>query len=201
MKLELRTEKLNKIRKMNKVPGVLFGKSVESTSIQVDDKELKEALKTYGKSMTFKIKLEGKTHHVYIQHVETRILKPQDIIHFDLRVVGASEKMSALIPIILLGKEVFFDSDMFIHEGLNEISAEYLPGHGISKIEIDVSNFKLDDIVLVKDLKIPDDVVLKADPEDVVLEIREVKLAPEETEEEEEGIEIEDEEVVEDEEE
>jgi len=187
--------------KNRKIKQNTFGKSVKSTSIQVDDKDLKEALKTYGKSMTFKIKVEGKTHNVYIQHVETRILKPQDIIHFDLRVVGAKERMSALIPVILLGKEVFFDSDMFIHEGLNEISAEYLPGHGISKIEIDVSEMKLDDIVLVKDLNVPSDVVLKADPEDVVLEIREVKLAPEETEEEEEGIEIEDEETEEEDEE
>ncbi|MBN2300588.1 MAG: 50S ribosomal protein L25 [Acholeplasmataceae bacterium] len=190
MKLELRTEPLRKVRLMNKVPGVMFGKSIESTSVQVDEKELKEALKTYGKSMTFKVKLDGKTHHVYIQNVETTILKPHEIIHFDLRRVSETERMTALIHIELVGKEVFFDSDLYIHEAINEVHAEYLPGHGISKIEIDVSKLQLGDVIRVKDLSIPSDVILKADPEQLVLDIREVKLVPEETEDEEEGIDI-----------
>ncbi len=190
MKLELRTEPLRKVRQMRKVPGVMYGKSIESTSIQVEDKDLKDALKTYGKSMTFKAELNGKSHHVYIQHVETRILKPNEIIHFDLRRVSAKERITTLLHIELLGKEKFFDTDLFIHEAMNEIHAEYLPGHGISKIVVDVSKMQLDDEIRVKDLVVPSDVILKADPEQLVLEIREVKLVPEETEEE-EGIEIE----------
>lgn len=190
MKLELRTEKLRKVRVMHKIPGVMFGKSIESTSIQVDEKEFKDALKTYGKSMTFEATLDGKKHQVYIQNVETLVLKPQDIIHFDLHRVAETETISAVLHIVLVGKEVFYDSGSFINEEMNEVHAEFKPGHGISKITIDVSKMKEGDVVRVKDLDVPEDVKIMADPEHVVLEIREVKLVPEETEEDEEVVEV-----------
>ncbi len=188
MKLELRTEKLRKVRAAHKIPGVMFGKSIESTSIQVEEKAFKDALKTYGKSMTFEATLDGKKHQVYIQNVSTQVLKPDEVIHFDLHRVSETETISAVLHIVLVGKEVFFDSGLFIHEELSEVHAEFKPGHGISKITVDVSELKEGDIIRVKDLNVPEDVKIKADPEHVVLEIREVKVVPEETEEEDEEV-------------
>ncbi len=185
MKLELRTEKLNKVRKMNKIPGVMYGKSIDSVSIQVEDKDFREALKTYGKSMTFKAKLDGKTHNVFISNVESVILRPKEIIHFDLHRVDATETVSAMIPIVFTGKEIFNDTMLYVQEVLNEILAEYKPGHGISKIVVDVSEMKMDDEVLVKDLPVDEHITLKEDPEQVVVAVREVHLKAEPVDEDE----------------
>ncbi|PKK96873.1 MAG: 50S ribosomal protein L25 [Tenericutes bacterium HGW-Tenericutes-3] len=198
MKLELRTEKLNKVRKMNKIPGVMYGKSIDSVSIQVDDKEFREALKTYGKTMTFKAKLDGKTHNVFISGVETTILKPKDIIHFDLHRIDAKETVSLMIPIVINGKDVFNGTDAYVQVELSEILAEFKPGHGISKIEVDVSKMELGDSILVKDLVVDSHISLKEDLEQVVVSIREVHIVEEPVEEEESGIEFADEDAEED---
>jgi len=190
MKIELRTEKLNKVRKMNKIPGVMYGKSIDSVSIQVEDSEFREALKTYGKSMTFKAKLDGKTHNVFISNVESTILRPHDIIHFDLHRIDAKETVSVMIPIVISGKEVFHNTDMYIQEELSEILAEFLPGYGISKIAVDVSKMTLGDSIMVKDLEIDSNIKLKEDPEQVIVSVREVHIVEEPVEEEESGIEL-----------
>lgn len=193
MKIELRTEKLNKVRKMNKIPGVMFGKSIDSVSIQVEDSEFREALKTYGKTMTFKAKLDGKTHNVFISNVESTVLRPHEIIHFDLHRIDAKETVSLMIPIVLVGKEVFHDTDLFTQVELTEILAEFKPGHGISKIEVDVSKLVLGDVIMVKDLTVDSHIKLKEDPEQVIVSVKEVHIV-EEPVDEESGIELADDE-------
>lgn len=182
MKLELRVDPIRKVRNENKVPGVMYGTSFKSTSIQVDDKELKEALKTYGKNMTFKVKLEGKQHFAYIQHVETVVLKPHDIIHFDLRCVGEKEMVSAMIPIVLIGKEVFHKSKLYPQEIMTEIHAQYLPGYGVQKVEIDVSHLKLGESIKIKDLVLENHIHLLDNPDHAIVTIKEVHIKVEEVE-------------------
>ncbi len=182
MNLELRVDPIRKVRSENKVPGVMYGTSFKSTSIQVDEKELKEALKEHGKNMTFKVKLEGKQHFAYIQHVKTVMLKPHDIIHFDLRCVGAKEMVSAMIPVVLIGKEVFHKTALYPQETLTEIEAEYLPGYGVSKIEINVSKLKLGDSIRVKDLVLEQHIHLLEDPEQAIVTIKEIHIKVEEEE-------------------
>jgi len=189
MKIELRTEKLNKVRKMNKIPGVMYGKSIDSVSIQVEDSEFREALKTFGKTMTFKAKLDGKTHNVFISNVESTVLRPHDIIHFDLHRIDAKETVSLMIPIVIVGKEVFHNTDMFTQVELTEILAEFKPGHGISKIEVDVSKLVLGDVIMVKDLTVDSHITLKEDPEQVIVSVKEVHIV-EEPVDEESGIEL-----------
>src|SRR5690554_2667014 len=104
MKIEKRIEKVNKIRKNGFAPGVLFGKDIDSTPIQADTKELLQTYKTYGRSKTFKVKLDRKNHDVYFKDVQIVISRPNDIVHFSLLKVSAKDKITAEIPIVLLGK-------------------------------------------------------------------------------------------------
>ncbi|MCR3905843.1 MAG: 50S ribosomal protein L25 [Tenericutes bacterium] len=180
MKLELRTQKLREVRKQGYVPGVMYGKSIDSTSVQVLDKDFKEALKEFGTSMTFKAKLDGKTHNVYIKNFQSNILKPSEIIHFDLHRVTATEKISAHIRIELLGKEVFHGQEVYPELQLNEIVAEYVPGQGMSHIDVDVSNLELGDVIYVKDLNIGENLTLKEDPDKAVVVMKEVHIVEEE---------------------
>jgi hypothetical protein len=73
---------------------------------------------------------------------------------------------------------------------MNEVQAEYLPGHGISSIEIDVSKLKLGETIQIKDLNVGDSVKIIEDPEQVVVSIKEVNVVlEEETEADDEAIE------------
>lgn len=183
MKIELRTERLSEIRKKNLVPGVMYGKSIESTNIQVDQKELLEALDTYGKNMTFKARLDGKYHYVYIKSVQSRILKPKQILHFDLHRVTEKETFTSHIPITVVNFEKFTNKSIHFELVLNQVTAEYTAESGQTDIEIDVSKLNLGDKIHVKDLKVGEGVTILNHPEDIVLMIKETRVVEEEKEE------------------
>jgi large subunit ribosomal protein L25 len=187
MKLTVRTESLREVRKALMVPGVIYGKSIDSISVQANDKEFKEALKTFGKSMTFKAELDGTSHFVYIKKVSTNILQPKDIIHFELHAVAAKEMMSASIPIVLIGKEEFQTGAVYVQQELDFIHCEFLPGEGLSKIEVNVSGLKRGAQICVRDLNVGHGIVFKESLDQVIVMIREhtiveekpaVKVAP-----------------------
>ncbi len=179
MKVDLRTGKVNELRKQNVVPGVMYGRSIESTNIQVEKQELLNALNGYGKNRTFKIRVDGKYHHVYIKSVQSRILKPNDILHVDLHRVTPKEVFTSQIPIELINQDTFLNKPQFVEVVINHIQAEYSPGQGIQSILVDVSHLDLNDKVLVRDLKIPKGITVKNDLDDVVLLIKERKIVEE----------------------
>lgn len=179
MKVDLRIGKVNELRKQNVVPGVMYGRSIESTNIQVEKQELLNALNEYGKNRTFKIRVDGKYHHVYIKSVQSRILKPNDILHVDLHRVTPKEVFTSQIPIELINQDTFLNKPQFVEVVINHIQAEYSPGQGIQSILVDVSHLDLNDKVLVRDLKIPKGITVKNDLDDVVLLIKERKIVEE----------------------
>jgi large subunit ribosomal protein L25 len=182
MKLEIRTQKLNIIRKNHLVPGVIFGKSIDSQSIQAENIEVLEAIKTYGMNQVFKVRLDGKYHYVYIKSVQKDILKPNEIIHFSLLRVTPKEVMTQQIPIVLLGKDTFFNQAIYLDLILPMITAEYIYGSGISSFDIDVSKLKTGDEIKVKDLKVPEGITIKNDMDQVILILKDIDRSKEEEE-------------------
>lgn len=193
MKVNLRTRPLREVRKERMIPGVMYGKSIDSTSIEVEEKAFKDALAEYGKSMTFKVTLDGKRHNVYIKNIQTDILKPDDIIHFELHRIAKDETVSAHIPVVIHGKEALEKRRLYVQIGLSEINCEYKSGSGIQHFEFDASEMEQDEAVYVKDIKIPDGVTIHEDPEHIVFIVKEAHQVLEEEETDEEAVEGEEE--------
>ncbi|TVP85070.1 MAG: 50S ribosomal protein L25 [Acholeplasmataceae bacterium] len=186
MKLELRTQPLNRVRGQGLIPGVMYGRSIESTSVQVEDKAFKDALKAYGKNMTFKVKLDGKTHTVYIKNVQSNILKPSEIIHFDLHRISATETITAEIPLVITGKEKFYQTRAFPQQALSALTCEVSAGSGMQQLEVDVSGLEVGDAIYVKDLTMDAGIKIKDDPEHMIVVIKEASEVEEPVEEDEE---------------
>ncbi|MDO9628354.1 MAG: 50S ribosomal protein L25 [Acholeplasmataceae bacterium] len=180
MKLSVRTESLRTVREAHQVPGVMYGKEISPVNVQVDEKEFKEALKKYGKSMTFKAELDGVTHDVYIKYTQGRILLPETIIHFDLHRVSAKEMFETTIPIQLVGKEAFHGQSYLLLQELDMLEVEFAPGQGLSKIEIDVSKLKVGESLRVKDLNLGHGIVILEDMEQVIAHVKEQTISEEE---------------------
>jgi large subunit ribosomal protein L25 len=183
MKLNLRTRSLREVRKDKMIPGVMYGKSIESTSVEVEEKEFKEALEAHGKSMTFKATLNGKKHNVYIKSVQSNILKPRDIIHFELHRIAKDETVTANIPVVIHGKEELRKKRLYVQSGISEINCEYAAGSGIQQFEFDASEMEMDDTVFVKDIEVPKGVTIHENLDQIVFIVKEAhETVEEETE-------------------
>jgi len=173
MKISVRKRSLKEIRKEQLVPGVIYGKSIQSTPVEAELNEVLETLKNYGKNMTFAVTLNRKKHQVYFKNIQSLVLKPKEIIHFELHALAKDETIMAQIPVTLIGQEALEKQRYFVQFNTPNIDCEYSPGGGISHFEFDVSKMRVNDSIHVKDLIIPEGVTIKNDPDLLILSIKE----------------------------
>lgn len=183
MKIEARSEKINALRKKDIVPGVLFGKTIDSTSVQAPASEVEQAYKTYGSSQVFKIKLGTKMHQVYFKDLQRDILKPSKIVHFGLLKISANDTMTAMLPVVLLNKNEVERQGLVVQQVIKELEVEYPVSEGAPTLELDIAHLNYGDAVHVKDLNLPENLKISVSVDEMIANIIYPKVKEEATEE------------------
>ena len=173
MKLLKRTEKAKQVRAENSVAGVIYGKRIESTPVQVDYKDFMKHYYQYGKSMTFKTTLDGKTHQAYIKEVQLDPLNKKTVLHFDLIKVTATDTITANIPVFVTNKEHLEAKGVIVQLLTPTVMSEYAVGKGVTNFEISVEGLDVGDAIYVKDIELVEGLKILDDPEKMVINITE----------------------------
>lgn len=188
MNLKIRTESVKNVRNNGLVPGVIYGRKFKPISVEAEAIEFRRILAQNGRTKVFEVDVNGKKHKVYIKDYQTFLMNKSEIMHFDLQKVKAHEIMFVSIPVAVLNKEAIEKAGLLLSMVLTEIPCEFAVEKGISEIEVDLAGLKLNDAIYVKDLKLPEGIKVTVDPEEMVLVIRDGKMAEEEEETEESAL-------------
>lgn len=180
MKIEKRTESLKKIRSEAKVPGVLYGKKMEPTSIQAGEKDLSDAYRNFGQTQTFKIKLGRSTHLVYFKAVQREIVNHSRFLHFDLLKVDKDDIITAKVPLIIIGRDLIENQERILQVISDSVEVAYGAEREISSIEVDVSKLDVGDSVRVQDLVIPEGIEVVDHADKLLLQVSETSFVAEE---------------------
>jgi large subunit ribosomal protein L25 len=175
---ERRTGKsVNKsLRNNHKLPGILYGKDVESKPVVVDQKELLKILKTHGESALINLELDGKTFPVLMKEIQRDTLK-NTITHVDFYKVSMTEKIEFDLPIVLKGDPEGVKMGGILQHQKRELSAKALPADIPEHLEVDISHLMIGDTLTVGDLKVDEKITILDDPEEVVVTVLAPKLA------------------------
>jgi large subunit ribosomal protein L25 len=179
-------KKVKKLRTEGILPANLFGKDLKSQSLQVQEKDFKRLFKLSGETGVVEVKLKSQTHPALIHNVQKDPVTGKTI-HVDFHKVNLKEKITAHVPIKLIGEAPAEKSGMgLILQTINELEIESLPGDIPSEIEVDIS--KLEEVgqnIHVEDLKIDrDKVEVNNEPGDVVVSVQTAEMKEEPVEEE-----------------
>jgi len=185
MKIEERKDSLKDVRANHKIPGVLFGKTIEPVSIQVDEKLFHDTFSEKGLTQTFEVKLGRKKHLVYIKDVQRDILKPNQLLNVKLQKVSKDDTITADIPLNIIGREKVEKPGIIVSIPNDSLEVEYNVGSGVAHIDVDVSELQVGDSISVKDLDIPEGLKVLVDPEQTVVSVIETTYSEEELEPEE----------------
>ncbi|MFP4479024.1 MAG: 50S ribosomal protein L25 [Candidatus Izemoplasmatales bacterium] len=186
MKIEKRTDSLRDVRGSHKIPGVLFGKTIEPISIQVDEKPFHDMYAEKGMTQTFEVKIGRNKHLVYIKDIQRDIIKHSQFLNIKLQKVSKDDTITADIPLHIIGREAVEKPGIIISVPNDSLEIEYNVGSGVASIDVDVSELKVGDTLSVKDLDIPEGLKVLVDPEQTVVSVIENTYSEEELETEEE---------------
>jgi large subunit ribosomal protein L25 len=180
-------KKVKVLRREGKLPAVIFGHGIESTPIVLDLKETTKTLSTVGSSTLVTVKLDGKEHATLVRERQKDIIY-RTLLHVDFQAISMTETVRAQVPIHISDVEAPATKTYgaMINTGLELLEIECLPQDLPDRIDIDVSGLiEIGDQILVKDIQLPDGVLVLDDPETLIV-VASPPIAEEEEEEEEE---------------
>ncbi|NBM16618.1 50S ribosomal protein L25/general stress protein Ctc [Streptomyces sp. GC420] len=155
-----------RIRRANKVPGVLYGHGSDPIHVALPGHDLLLALRT--PNVLLAVDIEGKTELAIPKAVQRDPLKGF-LEHVDLQLVQRGEKVTVEIPVHTEG-ELAAGGNLLEHV-LNTLPVEAEATHIPESVTVSVEGLAAGASVLAKDIPLPKGSVLAIDEDAVVLQV------------------------------
>ena len=172
-----------RLRRQDKVPGVVYGQGSDPVAITVDRRELRHALSgPAGMNTVIDLEVAGASKPTVVKAIQRDPVR-RGVTHIDFLVVNLSEEITVDVPIVLEGeaKEVLAAGGMIEHQ-LNALAVTTTPRNIPNELVVDVSNLTLGDSLRVSDIELPDGVTTSVDPDTTIVTAQVTRAAVSEEE-------------------
>lgn len=170
---DLGKNKVNSLRKMGKIPGIIYGGDLPAMPISLKLKDFKELLKQkIHENTIFYLKVKGGENpkpaliQNYQIHPETG-----EILHIDFIRIDMEKEVTVKVPIEFVGTPAGVKQGGYQDINLREIHIQTKAKEIPEKITLDISSLELGKYLKAGDIKIPENCKLKENPETVIIRI------------------------------
>jgi large subunit ribosomal protein L25 len=160
------------LRKQGILPSNIFGKDMESQTIQVQLLDFRHTFAKVRETGVVYVDVDGKSVPCLIRNIQKHPVTG-GLLHADFRKINLKQKTEAEVPIQITGESdaVKTQNGVLITQ-METLTVEALPTEIPSEIEIDISVLKeIGDEIKVKDLKTTEKVAYTDDPEAVIVSV------------------------------
>jgi len=182
---KLTGRKVKSIRRQGLTPANIFGKNIKSQSLQISTPEFLKLRKETGESTLIYLDITGEKEPRPVMVHEVTVDPVTDhVLHVDFHQVDLKEKTTAPVAVKLTGESPAEKEKLgILVQQLHEVEVEALPADMPESIELTVEKLvAVGDAIYVKDISVSSKLVIKTDPESIVVKIE--ALAKEEPKEE-----------------
>lgn len=171
--------KARQLRRNGFIPAVLYGRGIDTVHLLLDEKIFHKTLsRIAGESVLIDLKVEedksskkeASSRPVIIKEIQQDPVTNQ-ILHVDFHLVRLTEKMRIKVPLSIKGEAPGVKAGGILGYSLREIEIECLPRDIPEKIEVNISNLEIGDVIHLKDLILPPKVAAVGDKETPILSI------------------------------
>ena len=160
-----------RLRRTEVLPANIYGRRMESTAIQLPEKDAHALLKEHGTNTLVNLQVAGEadTRPVVVRKVQRHPVSHK-LQHLDFYQVDLARAITAQVPVTVVGEApaVHTYQGLLLH-GADTVQVEALPARMPTHLEVSVESItELDGQVTVADLVVPSGVTVLTAP-DVVL--------------------------------
>lgn len=184
LKAKIRKElrrKVKNLREKGILPGVLYGPKINNQAVEVDLKEFQKVEAQTGESSLFELLIGKEKYMVLIHALEIDPLS-QAPIHVDFYQPNLEKEIEVTVPLVFEGEsDAVKSSEGTLVRNIQEIGVKALPQNLPHEIKVNIASLAtFEDNILVKDLVLPEGVIVTREPNEIVALV----LPPEKVEEE-----------------
>ena len=147
--------KAKKIRKNGLVPANVYGRHIDSISIQIKQDVATKFLQTHYIGSKVHLEIDGEEQLAILKEFR-RDPSSRKIVHIEFHALTAGEKVKVTLPINFMNRDSL-NQDTYLQEQMSDIEISTLPEFLIDHVNIDISKYSLGDSVYVSDLDISND--------------------------------------------
>lgn len=186
---EVLGKKVKGLRRDGKLPAVIYGKDMNPIPISLDTKSAVKILSKVTTSSLISLNVGGTKYASVVRDRQIDPLSGQ-LLHVDFLGVSLTEKLRTYVNLQLTGESPASKSmGGLIVMNIEQLEIEAYPKDLMDYIEVDISNLnEIGSSLFVRDLKIPEDVEVLSNPDEIVVAVTSpgMEVEPTEAEEEEE---------------
>ncbi len=170
---EITGKKVAHLRRDGKLPGVIFGRGLDSNNVSVDAHEFELLRRRAGPNTLIDLSVDGESSAPVLVHgVQTHRVTRRPL-HVDLYVVRMTEELTVDVPLVSEGESEAVETGggTLLHV-IENVRVRALPDHLPQSIHYSIESLAtFDDQIHVRDLEIPSDATLLTDPDEVVAKV------------------------------
>lgn len=160
----------NRLRNTGYIPGVIYGKDIKATPIQIKGSVLFDNLRHFGQNTVYNVSLNNENMQTVIQDIQVDPLK-KEYLHVDLHRISLNEKRDAQVPVKIVGKSKQERYGGVFNQQSDFITVKGLPQEIPEYIEINVSDMKIGDCLKVGELIVPENLEIINNPNEVIVSL------------------------------
>ncbi|HEY8422919.1 MAG TPA: 50S ribosomal protein L25 [Thermoclostridium sp.] len=157
----------SRLRNNGYIPGVVYGKDMEATPIQIESSVLFHNIRNYGQNTVYNITLNNQNIPAVIQDIQVDPLK-REFLHVDLHRVSLNEEREAQVPVKIVGKSKHERLGAVFTQQIDEITVKGLPQDIPEYIQVNISDMKVGECLKAGDIVMPDNLQLVNSPDEVI---------------------------------
>ena len=153
-----------KLKARGIVPAVIYGGKQKSQALQVLERDINAMLShASGENILVELEIAGEKSNrtALLQEVQHSPVRG-DVVHVDFHAISMDEKIEASVPLEPLGIATGVKNfGGLLEQNLRTLTIECLPRDLPDKVTVDVSALNIGDAIHVRDIKLPEGVVVK----------------------------------------
>jgi large subunit ribosomal protein L25 len=171
--------RMRRLRKTGQVPGVMYGHREATLTLTVAQDAMWSLIR-HGQRVV-DVTLDGKVQKCLIKEVQWDAFG-REMHHVDFTRVSADEKIRITVPVQVRGTAPGVNAGGVVDQPMHTLEIECLAINVPDAIRVSVNELQLEQVIHLKDIKLPEGVVAFADPDTVVVQcvkpVEEAEAAP-----------------------
>ena len=163
------TRRSEKLRKLGKVPAVVYGHKEKTLSVSVGHDVLLSAVRHGARIVD--VQLDGKVEKAQIMELQWDYLG-KDVLHVDFKRVSADERITITVPVELKGIAPGIAAGGLLDQPLHTLRIECPVLAVPDTIKVNINELQIDSAVHVRDLKLPEGVKVLDEGDAIVVQIK-----------------------------
>lgn len=151
-----------KERRMGKVPGILYGKSLHNFMFEVGEMELDKEITATGGHGVINTNIDGKEYKALIKEIQRDPVNHK-IIHIDLQELSDESKITTEVPLIFMGENKVLKNGGIIQKEKNSVKVQCSPENIPKYINVDISGMIKGDTYRVSDIEVSNEISIVDD--------------------------------------